>query len=156
MHQCENLFYPQPYEQRFVEEAFIRKGLPQIVFHDNACHLVATIYKGAGEGSPWHGTIVPVDVFHMKCHSLTDCFCQYWTNPNLFPELRTADGHWVFNSSAGEVVNLWIGGFGPMCRNMHPAQYNFFMSEMFRLRNEWLLMKISQRPSTQYHGYADF
>lgn len=76
------------------------------------------------------------------------------SNPRLFPDLQE-NGNWYFNSSAAEITNVWLSGFASMCRNMHAVHFNFFLSEMVRLRNEWLMGKLYERSSTKYIGFAD-
>ena len=78
-----------------------------------------------------------VDVFHFKCkHKTTDAFCQANCNPAFFPELLDGD-KWVFNSSAAEQVNVWLGGYQAMTREMLAYRFEFFLDEMIRLHNKF-------------------
>ena len=42
---------------------------------------------------------------------------------------------WWFNTSIAEQVNVWLGSYHSICREMLPVKYNFFLDEMIRLRN---------------------
>lgn len=63
---------------------------------------------------------LPVDVFHFKSkHKQSDVFCGQHCNPALWPELMDEKTKkWIFNSSAAEMVNLWLSGFRAMTRLM--------------------------------------
>ncbi|KAG1788524.1 hypothetical protein EV424DRAFT_1550598 [Suillus variegatus] len=70
--------------------------------------------------------------------------------PAAFPELKTDDGEWYFNSSACEQTNSWFGNFNPITRGMKPAKFDFFLDEMILCRNELTLKKLEktgQNPS---------
>lgn len=88
---------------------------------------------------------MPVDVFHFDCkHKEKDKFCSENCNPALFPELVVGD-KWLFNSSAAEQANAWIGGFQAMVREMRVERYNFFLDEVIRRRNSWLIREQKKR-----------
>ncbi|KAH9819249.1 hypothetical protein DFH28DRAFT_1148633 [Melampsora americana] len=125
--------------------------MPQVCFYDNACKLVDHIYHGNHDPTPFMQTVFPVDPFHFHSHKSTDNFCQYYTDPKLFPELRDAHG-WYFNSSAGECTNVWYGGFASMARNMHPTRFNFMMEDMIERRNDWLIRRLSKRSNISFIG----
>ncbi|KAG0142872.1 hypothetical protein CROQUDRAFT_49616, partial [Cronartium quercuum f. sp. fusiforme G11] len=74
-------------------------------------------------------------------HIWKDVFCKQFTQPGKFPELNQ-NGHWVFNSFAAELTNIWYGRFAFIYKGMHVAQYNYFLEEMVRLRNIWLEKKL--------------
>ncbi|KAG1844952.1 hypothetical protein DFJ58DRAFT_731030 [Suillus subalutaceus] len=84
---------------------------PTHVFFDNNCRLALHV-----QNDPFFQDIgLSVDVFHFECkHSKQDTFCQENCNPAAFPELKTDDGEWYFNSSACEQVNSWFGKFNPI------------------------------------------
>lgn len=97
------------------------------------------------------GCALPVDVFHFKCkHKEGDVECGRNCNPYLWPELRTADGKWRFNSSAAEQANAWIGGFQSMVREMAADRYNFFLDEMIKPRNRILIEDLCRRLKAPY------
>lgn len=77
--------------------------------YDNACNELAHLV--VQEDNYFQNMMLCVDVFHFKCkHKTTDVFCQANCNPAFFPELLDGD-KWVFNSSAAEQVNVWLGGY---------------------------------------------
>jgi hypothetical protein len=87
----------------------------------------------------------PVDVFHFEGkHTEKDKFCQQNCNPALWPDLMV-DGNWRFNSSVAEQTNAWFGGFQAMVREMRIERYNFFLDEMIRRRNDWLIRRLDNR-----------
>ncbi|KAG2153928.1 hypothetical protein DEU56DRAFT_907395 [Suillus clintonianus] len=91
---------------------------PTHVFFDNNCRLALHV-----QNDPFFQDIgLSVDVFHFECkHSKQDTFCQENCNPAAFPELKTDDGEWYFNSSACEQTNSWFGKFNPITRGMKPV-----------------------------------
>lgn len=71
------------------------------------------------------GVAFPVDVFHFKTkHKESDEFCGRECNPARWPQLMN-NGKWVFNSSAAEQVNSWIGGFRSMTRLLRCERYTY-------------------------------
>ena len=95
---------------------------------------------------------MPVDVFHFKSkHKETDEFCQKHCNPARWTELADADGKWIFNSSAAEQVNAWIGGYLAMVREMLAHRYDFFLDEMIKRRNEVVLEHLANGGHSPYH-----
>jgi hypothetical protein len=99
---------------------------------------------------------MPVDVFHFNSkHKSTDDYCNERCNPIRWPELRTLDGKWVFNSSAAEQANVWFGGFQAMVRNMHATRYNFFLDEMILRRNRVVVKRLYEAKQVPYliHPY---
>jgi hypothetical protein len=101
-----------------------------------------------------HQIAMPVDVFHFWCkHKEGDEYCAAHCNPVNFAELMQ-DGKWVFNSSAAEQANAWIGGFLAIVREMRAERYNFFLDEMIRRRNEWLFEELEQKG--QEPRYLDY
>ncbi|KJA20097.1 hypothetical protein HYPSUDRAFT_68700 [Hypholoma sublateritium FD-334 SS-4] len=53
----------------------------------------------------------------------------------MYVDLLDEDGKWYFNSSAAEQHNAWFGQYLPICRDMLPEKYDFFLDEMCRLQN---------------------
>jgi hypothetical protein len=111
------------------------------MFFDNNCsilrHLLALKPE---EVTPGHKVLramkFPVDVFHFKSkHKESDEFCGQHCNPAQWPELRTEDGKWTFNSSVAEQTNVWFGGFLAMVRELRVERYNFLLDEVIRRRN---------------------
>lgn len=90
-----------------------------------------------------------VDAFHAKTkHAESHDFCTLWCIPTLFPDLMTGS-KWTFNTSCCEQSNVWLGGFHSILRGMTTDRYNFFLDEVIKRRNEWLvkeLEKKGQRP----------
>jgi hypothetical protein len=80
----------------------------------------------------------------------TDDFCQKHCNPALWKELVDKDGKWVFNSSAAEQANVWLGGYLAIVREMLPHRYDFFLDEMIKRRNEHLVAKLEQNGKVPY------
>ncbi|EIW78347.1 hypothetical protein CONPUDRAFT_60293 [Coniophora puteana RWD-64-598 SS2] len=106
---------------------------PEHWIYDTACDAKQQAMK-----DPWWDTVrMSVDVFHLlNKHKTTHAFCQLNCNPVLFPELHKEDGTgWWFNTSIAEQVNVWLGSYHAMVREMMSVRYNFFLDEMIRLRN---------------------
>ncbi|KAF8433094.1 hypothetical protein L210DRAFT_932925 [Boletus edulis BED1] len=52
-------------------------------------------------------------------------------NPATFPELISEDEQgWFFSSSTAEQMNVWIGGYHAICREMVVDKYDFFLDQM--------------------------
>ncbi|KDQ56438.1 hypothetical protein JAAARDRAFT_70720 [Jaapia argillacea MUCL 33604] len=75
----------------------------------------------------FHWVILAVDVFHFKSkHKESDEFCQKHCNLALWKVLVDKEGKWMFNSSAAEQANVWLGGYLVVVCEMLPHRYNFF------------------------------
>lgn len=135
----------------FLLRTFPRK-MPEVCFYDNACNLVSHIYHGGKDYSAFLKTVFPVDPFHFRGHKESDEFCQYYTDPKLFPQLQEEDGSWFFNASAGEIANLWYGGFASIARSMSSIRFNFMMEDMVERRNNWLLKRLAKRADISFIG----
>ncbi|KAJ3902565.1 hypothetical protein F5879DRAFT_923726 [Lentinula edodes] len=99
----------------------------------------------------FRGTMLPVDVFNFKSkHKESNEFCQKHCNPLQWTELVGDNGEWVFNSSAAEQGNVWIGGYQAIVREMLPHNYNFFLDEMIKRRNEVLVAKLRRAGNAPY------
>jgi len=97
------------------------------------------------------GCAMPVDIFHFKSkHKEGDIWCGSKCNAYLWPELRTADGGWRFNSSIAEQTNVWIGGYQSMVREMQVDRYQFFLDEMIKRRNRMLIKELERRNYAPY------
>ena len=98
-----------------------------------------------------------VDVWHfINKHKTRDTFCQDNCNPADYPELMDSDGKsWFFNTSVAEQTNAWIGGYRPICREMIPVKYNFFLDEMIRLRNEITVTRLEAQGHRPRHAPPD-
>lgn len=87
---------------------------------------------------------MPVDAFHAKTkHKDSDDFCNQHCNAAQWPELFSQEG-WVFNSSAAEMTNAWLGGFQAMVREMRAARYDFFLDEVVKWRNRLIVEELSR------------
>lgn len=131
-----------------------RNSLPGVIWHDNNCHIVRMLRNDTDPflASYFEDCALPVDVFHFKSkHKEKDVDCGNHCNPYIWPELRTEDGQWRFNSSAAEQANAWYGGFQAMVREMPAEKYNFFLDEMIKQRNRWLVEKLKLDGHAPYH-----
>ena len=80
---------------------------------------------------------------------MSDIFCGSNCNPLLYPQLYK-DGKWIFNSSAAEQANSWIVRFRAVVRDMLKHNFNFFLDEMIRLRNEAMVEKLVRLKMNPY------
>ena len=88
----------------------------------------------------------PVDVFHFKSkHKVTDTHCQQHCNPVAFPELIKSDGLWRFNTSICEQVNGWLGRYLPIVRDMDPARGMFYLDEMIKRKNRYVIKHLASQ-----------
>jgi hypothetical protein len=55
------------------------------------------------------------------------------------------NGKWRFNSSAAEQMNAWIGGFQAIVQNMREVRAQFFLDEMIRRRNIWVISELARK-----------
>ncbi|KAF5373318.1 hypothetical protein D9615_007427 [Tricholomella constricta] len=95
----------------------VQLELPDVIFNDNNCRLQAHLQ--AQKDDYFRYVMLPIDVFHfISKHKEPDEFCQKHCNPALFEELADEDGNWVFNSSISQQVNVWIGGYRSVVRDM--------------------------------------
>ncbi|KAG6835179.1 hypothetical protein H0H93_004238 [Arthromyces matolae] len=118
-----------------------RIDLPSVIFYDSNCILKAHLIKNKDDY--FDHILLPVDVFHFKTkHKETDTFCQEECNPAKFQELLDEEENWIFNSSVAEQVNVWLGGYKAIVRDMLPHRYDFFLDEMIKRRNELLHKKL--------------
>lgn len=96
--------------------------------------------------------VLPVDVFHFKCkHKESDVVCGTHCNPYIWPELRTEKGAWRFNSSAAEQANVWLDKFQPIVREMQVDRYNFFLDEVVKRRNQYIVDELRRRGHSPYN-----
>jgi hypothetical protein len=92
-----------------------------------------------------------VDVFHFKSkHKESNIKCGQHCNPYIWPELRTEDGKWQFNSSAAEQTNAWYGGLLAIVHNMQADRYKFFLDEMIK---QWNRMVVKELKCKGKHPY---
>ncbi|KAJ7113337.1 hypothetical protein C8R43DRAFT_1138631 [Mycena crocata] len=128
-------------------------SLPRVLWHDNNCRMVAMLKNDPEEHlrTYFDSCALPVDVFHFKCkHKEGDLECGRNCNPYIWPELRTKDGKWRFNSSAAEQTNAWFGGFQSMVREMQADRYDFFLDEMILRRNKSMIQDLKARGCAPY------
>jgi hypothetical protein len=94
---------------------------------------------------------LPVDVFHFKSkHKESDIDCGWNCNPYIWPELRTEDGKWCFNSLAAKQTNAWYGGFLAIVQNMQADRYEFFLDEMIKRRNHLIVKELQRKGKAPY------
>ncbi|KAG2007045.1 cytochrome P450 [Coprinopsis cinerea AmutBmut pab1-1] len=117
---------------------------PEHLFFDNNCKLLR--HLKATNDSHFANTAMPVDVFHFKTkHKVTDSVCQEFCNPAAYPELIAGPGKWLFNSSICEQTNVWLGGFQAILRDMEGVRYNFYLDEVIRRRNRYVISELSRK-----------
>jgi hypothetical protein len=130
-----------------------KASLPSVLWHDNNCQIDKMLKN---DSDPWFRhyfdhCALPVDVFHFKCkHKESDTHCGQHCNPYIWPELRTEEGKWRFNSSAAEQANAWIGGYQAIVREMHAERYEFFLDEMIKRRNRIIVDDLRRRAKAPY------
>ncbi|KAJ7090836.1 hypothetical protein B0H15DRAFT_948600 [Mycena belliarum] len=122
----------------FVKNTFSVPGAhkPDHFIYDTNCDAKQQVMKEPRD-TWWDSVGMSVDVWHfLNKHKVSHEFCQKYCNPADFPELLNEDGKtWFFNTSIAEQVNVWLGGYHAIVREMLPVKYNFFLDEMIRLRN---------------------
>ncbi|KAF8077601.1 hypothetical protein FPV67DRAFT_1614590 [Lyophyllum atratum] len=130
-----------------------RASLPGVLWHDNNCRIRLMLNN---DEDPllrhyFNHCALPVDVFHFKCkHKETDIECGTFCNPYIWPELRTEDGKWRFNSSAAEQANAWFGGYQAIVREMQVDRYEFFLDEMIKRRNRIIIRELERTLRAPY------
>lgn len=119
--------------------------MPEVLFYDSACVLRKFI-ESNGFTSAFAHTALPVDVFHFRSkHKDTDTYCQQHCNPAAFPELYNEKGEWRFNTSICEQTNVWYGGYLAIVREMEVTRYNFFLDEMIKRHNRYVIAQLGRR-----------
>ena len=108
---------------------------PEHFIYDTACDAKQQVEARKEEW--WQGIGMCVDVWHLlNKHKTTHEYCQKNCNPLDYPELMNDDeSGWWFNTSIAEQINVWLGSYHAICREMLPVKYNFFLDEMIHLRN---------------------
>src|SRR5882762_9006137 len=122
---------------------------PDHIIYDSCC-----LAKQQAQGNPWFADIgMCVDPWHLENkHKTTHKYCRINCNPKDYPELLTDDGKWFFNTSIAEQINVWLGGFHSICREMLPVKYNFFLDEMIRLRNIIVIDRLRETGKNPGHA----
>ncbi|KAG2139346.1 hypothetical protein DEU56DRAFT_871163 [Suillus clintonianus] len=116
---------------------------PEFFVFDNNCKLRA--HQDAIGDDHFAATGMPVDVFHFNSkHKETDTYCQQHCNPAAFPEL-VSGGKWQFNTSICEQTNVWLGGYQAILRDMSVHRYNFYLDEMIKRRNRYVISESERR-----------
>ncbi|KAG1733287.1 hypothetical protein EDB19DRAFT_1929099 [Suillus lakei] len=116
---------------------------PEYFVFDNNCKLHA--HQDAIGDDHFAATGMPVDVFHFNSkHKETDTYCQQHCNPAAFPELISG-GKWRFNTSICEQTNIWLGGYQAILRDMSVHRYNFYLDEMIKRRNRYVISESERR-----------
>ncbi|KAF8572832.1 hypothetical protein K439DRAFT_1377384, partial [Ramaria rubella] len=67
----------------------------------------------------------------------------------LWPELMV-NSSWLFNFSAAEQTNAWLGGFLSIVREMCMERYNFFLDEMIRRQNNMIYFDLKEKGHSPY------
>jgi hypothetical protein len=108
---------------------------PKHFIYDTACDAKQQVEARGDEW--WHGVGMCVDVWHLlNKHKMTHTYCQENCNPADYSELMNNNGDgWWFNTSIAEQVNVWLGSYHAICREMIPVKYNFFLDKMIHLHN---------------------
>ncbi|KIJ57565.1 hypothetical protein HYDPIDRAFT_104097, partial [Hydnomerulius pinastri MD-312] len=118
-------------------------SMPEYFVFDNNCKLRA--HQEAIKDMHFSQTGMPVDVFHFNSkHKETDLYCQQHCNPAAFPEL-IEDGKWRFNTSICEQTNVWLGGYQAVLRDMGMHRYNFYLDEMIKRRNRFVIGELEKK-----------
>lgn len=128
-----------------------RASKPDFFVYDTACDAKQQVM--ASKNPWWDDVNMCVDVWHfLNKHKTTHEFCQKYCNPAMFPELMDDEKKkWWFNTSVAEQINVWLGGYHSICREMHPVKYNFFLDEMIHLRNEMTVAKLAEAGHNPRH-----
>ena len=130
-----------------------KKSIPGVIWHDNNCRITVMLRNDTDERlhTYFKNVALPVDIFHFKSkHKETDIECGRHCNPYIWPELRTDDGKWRFNSSAAEQTNAWYGGFLAIVHDMQADRYEFFLDEMIKRRNRMIVKELRRKGKAPY------
>ncbi|KDQ16589.1 hypothetical protein BOTBODRAFT_106906, partial [Botryobasidium botryosum FD-172 SS1] len=111
---------------------------------DNACGLKQHL-EAQGDHF-FDGCEFIVDVFHFKTkHKESHGYCGQNCNPHSLWDMIDENGNWTFNTSIAEQTNVWLGSFLPICREMLSDRYNFFLDEMVKRRNRWIVAQLEAK-----------
>jgi hypothetical protein len=138
--------------QAFLEHLFpTPQSFPSYIWYDNNCRVKRVLQNMPDH--PLNQIGLPVDIFHFKSkHSKSDEFCGQHCNAAQWEELM--DGNkWRFNSSAAEQANVWMVGFLPIVREMRVEYFNFYLDEVIRRRNEWIVQELANQ--SKYPRYLN-
>ncbi|KAF8964966.1 hypothetical protein BDZ97DRAFT_1659637 [Flammula alnicola] len=133
-----------PQTVAFLKKVFRVPGsMPEFFIYDNCCGVYNHLHS---QKDPILKSVgFPVDAFHYDCkHSRTDIICREHCNPRLFLELLNDDGTWYFNSSKCEQLNVWLGGYHAILREMKADRYNFLLDELIMRKNRVLKAKLEK------------
>ncbi|KAK7683616.1 hypothetical protein QCA50_013454 [Cerrena zonata] len=121
---------------------------PEYFIFDSNCLLEK--HRQTIKDKHFANTAFPVDVFHFKSkHKITDIFCQEHCNPAAFPEM-IQKGKWQFNTSICEQINVWLGGYHAILRDMESTRYNFYLDEMIKRRNRYTISHLEESGKTPW------
>ncbi|KZT50698.1 hypothetical protein CALCODRAFT_444209 [Calocera cornea HHB12733] len=132
---------------KFIRSVFpTEKSLPDVIFYDNNCQLHRYVHDRPDLREYFKHTALVVDVFHFKTkHSEKDEYCSQHCNAMAYPELYDEPGkRWTFNSSACEQTNAWLRKFQGIVREMLPVRYEFFLDEVIKARNSFLVQELQK------------
>ncbi|KAH7927102.1 hypothetical protein BV22DRAFT_1103930 [Leucogyrophana mollusca] len=138
----------------FAKATFPTPGsTPEYFVFDNNCKLRA--HQDKIKDTHFSQTGMPVDVFHFKSkHKETDLYCQRQCNPAAFPEL-IQDGKWRFNTSVCEQTNVWLGGYQAILRDMGVYRFNFYLDEMIKRRNRYVISELRRKGHEPWKIHID-
>ncbi|KIK80447.1 hypothetical protein PAXRUDRAFT_36188 [Paxillus rubicundulus Ve08.2h10] len=87
-------------------------------------------------------------------HKMTHDYFQKNCNPVDYPELMNNNGTgWWFNTSIAEQINVWLGSYHAICREMLLVKFNFFLGEMI-LKNVTTITNIKAKGLQPGHAPA--
>ncbi|KAF8226334.1 hypothetical protein L208DRAFT_1039701, partial [Tricholoma matsutake] len=108
---------------------WVNGSMPDIIFYDNNCTMFKHLHSQDDDGYTTVG--FPVDVFLWTCkHKKSDVECAVHCDLYQFEELLGDERAWHFNSLVAEQMNVWLGGYHSILREMGAAKYEFFLDEM--------------------------
>jgi len=121
-------------------------SVPDVLFYDNNCQLHRYVADRPNLQAFFQATAMLVDLFHFGCkHKKDDVYCSLHCNATAFPHLYdSVNKKWLFNSSACEQANVWLNKFKPMVRGMGPVQFEFFLDEVIKARNRFIVKELKK------------
>jgi hypothetical protein len=135
--------------QMFIKKIMSIPGVwkPDHIIYDSCC-----LIRQQAQGYPWFADIgMCVDPWHLKTKHKMHEHCRINCNPKNYPKLLTDDGKWFFNTSIAEQLNVWLGGFHSIFREMLPVKYNFFLNKMICLWNVIIIDHLHETGQEPHH-----
>ena len=105
-------------------------NLTEHIIYDSCC-----LAKQEAASNPlFEGIGMCVDPWNFtNKHKNTDTCCCINYNAVDYPKLLTNDSKWHFSTLIAEQINVWLGGYYSICKEMLPLKYDFFLDKMVRL-----------------------